>query len=45
MFEDSCFEIDHLVYFAVVPDGLRETLVKEAAGEIDPNYVKDWRLP
>lgn len=43
-YEDDCFEIDHLESLgAVVPEGLREILVKEAAGDIDPNYVKDWR--
>lgn len=43
-YEESCFEIDHLESLgAVVPKGLREILVKEACGDIDPNYCKDWR--
>jgi hypothetical protein len=46
VFDDACFDIDQLPALGVVvPEGLREILVKEACGQIDPNYCKDWRPP
>ena len=43
-YSDDCFEIDFLPSIgAIVPEGLREILIKECLGEIDPNYVKDHR--
>lgn len=42
--EDDCFDIDDLPKIgAVVPPELRDILILEAVGTIDPNYVKDWR--
>ena len=44
-YTDDCFDLDHLGGLgAVVPPELRDTLIKEALGEINPNYVKDWRI-
>jgi len=41
---DDCFEIDHLEAMgAVVPEGLREILIKEACGDIPWSTIKDWR--
>lgn len=41
---NDCFDIDDLPRVgATVPPELRGILVQEAAGKIDPNYVRDWR--
>jgi hypothetical protein len=36
-------ELEHLEQLAVVPDGLYENLIKEAAGELTGTIIKDWR--
>ena len=41
---DDNFDPDDLESIgAVVPDGLRQQLLKEAAGETDTNVCIDWR--
>lgn len=40
----ECFDPDDLgEAVAEIPEGLREALIAEAAGEADTNTVKDWR--
>ncbi len=43
-YEDDCFDLDLLEGAgAVVPEGLRDILVKECLGERDTNACHDWR--